>query len=96
MHKERSYLRCVSRRIEQSCLARGGLVPTEERPSAAPATATNKFAACLGDKLCSIADQLGIESENERNCRFDLLAVVVVSAQAPRRRSNQRRDPPNL
>lgn len=81
MHEECTNAGRLFGRVKQRVRSRLGLIPTEKRPSLAPAATGNDPVAVLNDEVGLIIDQLGIDTENVASDRVCLLRRIEANAQ---------------
>src|SRR5579862_5376585 len=95
MHEESSNLRRITRRIEQGILASRKLITAIESFSFAPSPAAGQIllfrdgVAGLGHEVCSICNELAIDSINGLQRAFNLRRRVIAGLQAAYRRFDQ-------
>ena len=89
MNKERPDACRIAAGVQNLILARLALVPAIQRPSPAPAAATDDLSPCLGDEVSFVGDKLRVRPEDMADGALDLRVRVIAMTQAAHREGDQ-------
>lgn len=82
MNKKSSYLGRFQLRIKLARITNSILVAAEKRSSFTPPAAAKQRAGAIRDVIRPVKNEIGINAEDSRNRRFDLLIGISFTTQA--------------
>jgi hypothetical protein len=77
MHEEGPDLRGILSGVQFARVAVGARIAAKERPTLAPASASDQLAGALDYKVRTVANQLGVDAKRAAQCAFDLGGAVL-------------------